>query len=228
MDLKKSVKADLERKRGFFFQIGLILTLSAVLVAFQWKDEIGESIVLEGGFDIMFEDEIIITKQEEPKQQKPEIPSVPIFDIGSDDMDDDSFELFDIEDDPEKALKTINMDQFIFEEPVEGADPPFVFIAEDMPDFKGGEHERQLFLRKNIKYPELAREIGIEGIVHIGFIVEKDGSLSNIKLLRGIGGGCDEEALRVSKMMPDWNPGTQRNKPVRVKMSMPIHFKLLN
>ena len=104
----------------------------------------------------------------------------------------------------------------------------YFIVVEKMPTYKNGDRKRLKFLKNNIKYPDLAREVGIEGIVYIGFIVEEDGSLSDIRLLQGIGGGCDEEALRVTRLMPNWEPGLQRNKPVRVKMSMPIHFKLIN
>jgi TonB family protein len=82
------------------------------------------------------------------------------------------------------------------------------------------------FLVNNIKYPEVARKAGIQGMVHINYIVEKDGSLSSIKVIRGIGSGCDEEALRVVSMMPKWKPGKQRGKIVAVEFNLPINFVL--
>ena len=77
---------------------------------------------------------------------------------------------------------------------------------------------------KNITYPIEAREAGIEGVVFITFVIEIDGSISNIKVLRGIGGGCDDEAVRVIRLMPKWTPGKQNGKEVRVQFNMPIKF----
>jgi len=79
----------------------------------------------------------------------------------------------------------------------------------------------------NIKYPEVARTSGITGTVYVQFVVEKDGSISDVKVVRGIGGGCDEEAVRVVKSMPRWKPGKQRGQPVRVYFTLPIEFKLM-
>ena len=82
------------------------------------------------------------------------------------------------------------------------------------------------YVAKNIKYPQIARETGIQGRVFVSFVVEPDGSISNVKLLRGIGGGCDEEAMRVIKSLPKWKPGKQRGKAVRVSYQIPVFFKL--
>lgn len=98
--------------------------------------------------------------------------------------------------------------------------------ANRMPHFIGGEEARLKYLNENIKYPLEARISGIQGRVFVTFIVERDGSVTNVRLLRGIGGGCDEEAIRVIKNMPEWVPGTERGKPVRVQYNMPILFHL--
>ena len=99
-------------------------------------------------------------------------------------------------------------------------------IVEEMPQFPGGEAAMMKFVANNVKYPQEARDKEIDGRVFIGFVVEKDGSVSNVKVLRGIGGGCDEEAVRVIKGMPKWKPGMQKGKPVRVSYQIPIYFKL--
>lgn len=99
-------------------------------------------------------------------------------------------------------------------------------IAEEMPEFPGGVEALMDFVGKNVKYPEEAKEKEISGRVFMSFVIEKDGSVSNVKVLRGIGGGCDEEAVRVIKGMPKWKPGIQKGKPVRVSYMMPINFKL--
>lgn len=99
-------------------------------------------------------------------------------------------------------------------------------IVEEMPQYPGGDSARIKFLNENLKYPEEAREQKIEGKVFVTFVVEKDGSITGVKILRGIGGGCDEETIRVIESMPKWEPGKQRGKKVRVRFNMPIIFKL--
>ena len=98
--------------------------------------------------------------------------------------------------------------------------------VEDMPEFPGGEQAMMDFVGKNVQYPKEAMEKEISGRVLVGFIVEKDGSVNEVKIVRGIGGGCDEEAVRVVKAMPKWKPGKEKGKPVRVSYMMPIFFKL--
>ena len=99
-------------------------------------------------------------------------------------------------------------------------------IAEVMPEFPGGKEALFAYIGKNLKYPEQAVEEGIEGVVYVTFVVEVDGSIAGVKVLRGIGGGCDEEAVRVVRSMPNWTPGMQAGKPVRVKYNLPIRYKL--
>lgn len=99
-------------------------------------------------------------------------------------------------------------------------------VVEDAPEFPGGDKKRIDFLTENIKYPHKALESGVQGTVYVGFVVEKDGSINDAKVLRGIGKGCEEEALRVIRMMPKWEPGAQRSKPVRVQITLPIIFSL--
>ena len=98
--------------------------------------------------------------------------------------------------------------------------------AEVMPQFPGGDQAMMDFVAKNVQYPEEAKEKEISGRVMVGFIVEKDGSISDVKVVKGIGGGCDEEAVRVVKAMPKWKPGKEKGKPVRVSYMMPFTFKL--
>jgi protein TonB len=108
---------------------------------------------------------------------------------------------------------------------VEEAKPVFT-IVEEMPSYPGGETERNKFLAENIVYPQQATENGIQGTVYVSFVVDSKGNVTDVKILRGIGGGCDEEALRVVKMMPKWHAGKQNGKQVRVLFNMPIYFKL--
>jgi len=99
-------------------------------------------------------------------------------------------------------------------------------VVEEQPGYPGGEESRIKFLTDNIKYPEEAKELGIQGKVFVTFVVEIDGSITDVRVLRGIGGGCDEEAIRVVKAMPRWVPGKQRGVPVRVQFNLPIKFTL--
>lgn len=103
---------------------------------------------------------------------------------------------------------------------------PIFTVVEVMPEYPGGANEMMKFLAENIKYPTVDGENGISGRVYVTFIVEKTGLISNVTILRGIGAGCDEEAIRVIKMMPKWKPGTQRGQAVRVQYNVPIKFAL--
>lgn len=110
--------------------------------------------------------------------------------------------------------------------PVEEAEPQIFTIVEEMPSFPGGEAELFKYLGKNVKFPPMAQDAGISGVVYVTFVVDENGKVRDPKVLRGIGGGCDEEALRVMKAMPNWEPGKQRGKPVRVQYNLPIRFTL--
>lgn len=101
-----------------------------------------------------------------------------------------------------------------------------LIVVEVMPQFPGGMPALSAYVSEHLKYPEKAKELRVEGLVLLQFVVEKDGSVSNAEVIRGIGYGCDEEALRVLRQMPAWKPGQQGGKPVRVRFSLPISFKL--
>ena len=125
------------------------------------------------------------------------------------DLDDPTIEIAPIiEDVPEEVADTIHI------------------VAEVMPSPVGGMRAFYEYVSKNVKYPSVARRMNIEGKVYMYFVIDRDGSLSDVKVLKGIGGGCDEEAHRVVEAAPKWNPGKQRGVPVRVKMTLPIIFKL--
>ena len=108
---------------------------------------------------------------------------------------------------------------------IKNEEPPVLF-AEEMPSFPGGDAERMKFLADNIKYPPFALENGIQGTVYVQFIIDSKGNITDFKLQRGIGGGCDEEAERVIKMMPQWHAGKQNGKAVRVIYNMPVVFRI--
>ncbi len=121
--------------------------------------------------------------------------------------------------------------EIVFEEPVEEVvvvdDENKIFtVVEQQPEFQGGFEAMMNFIRKNMRYPASARRMGVDGTVYVSFVVSKDGSISEVKTLRGISADCDKEATRVVAMMPAWRPGKQNGKPVFVRFVLPIKFKL--
>ena len=120
-------------------------------------------------------------------------------------------------------------EEIVFEEAPEEEVVDEIFdIVEDQPEFPGGIAAFYKYVGKNMNYPKQARRMGIEGKVYVQFIVDKDGSVTNVRAVKGIGAGCDEEAERVLKSSPKFKPGKQRGRPVKVRMMMPIIFKLNN
>jgi len=111
---------------------------------------------------------------------------------------------------------------------IQEEEKPIFIIVEEMPEFPGGSDSLYKFIANNIHYPDSAKEAEIQGKVYISFVINEIGNIENAKVMRGIGGGCDEEALRIVKSFPDWVPGQQRGKPVKVQMTLPINFKLTN
>ncbi|MEE1000544.1 MAG: energy transducer TonB [Bacteroidales bacterium] len=123
------------------------------------------------------------------------------------------------------AIFLTNM-AFCQEEKKVSVDDEVFVVVEEQAEFPGGMEAMYAYIQKNLVYPEAAKEKGIEGRVFVSFIIEKDGSISNVKILRGIGGGCDEAAKEMVEKMPKWKPGKQRGKPVRFQFTLPIKFEL--
>jgi protein TonB len=224
MEAKKTKKADLEPKKVIFMQIGLIIALAVVLLAFNYRSyEKGSSLTIQVRVDDTPEEIIPITEQKVKPPPPPPPKQVTVINIVKDDVVVED----DIEIDVEADQETV-MDDFIpvFEEEEEVAEMEIFTVVESMPGYPGGDAARMKFLQENIKYPQMARESGIQGTVYVTFVVETEGSVTDVRVLRGIGGGCDEEAIRVINLMPKWNPGKQRGKPVRVQFNMPIKFTL--
>ncbi len=225
MEEKKSPKANLENKKLMFTQIGLIISLLIAWLAFEHKNydkrEIDSSLLNR---EIAVDEEMVeITKQEEQKPQPVEVPKQTTqLEIVQDDVEVEDIEI-NAEVDQTEVLDDYVAPEIEEEEVVE---QEIFQIVEEMPAYPGGDQKLMEYIAKNIKYPQIARESGIQGRVFVGFVVEPDGSVSNVKLLRGIGGGCDEEAMRVIKSMPKWKPGKQRGKAVRVSYQIPVNFRL--
>jgi len=225
MEEKKSPKANLENKKLMFTQIGLIISLFIAWLAFEHKSydkrEIDPSLLRQT--EVVEEEMVEITKQEEPKPQPVEMPKQTTqLEIVQDDVEVEDIEI-NADMDQNEVMEEYVAPEIEEEEVVEAE----VFtIVEEMPSYPGGDAKMYEYLGKNIKYPQIARESSIQGRVFVNFVVEPDGSVSNVKVLRGIGGGCDEEAMRVVKTMPKWKPGKQRGKAVRVSYTLPVVFKL--
>lgn len=224
MEEKKSPKANLEDKKLMFIQIGLIISLAVTWAVFEIKSydkrEIDESLLRQT--TVLEEEMVEITKQEQ-KPQPVELPKQTTqLEIVQDDVEVEDIEI-NAEVDQQEVIEEYVAPEIEEEEVVE---QEIFQIVEEMPSFPGGEQKLLEYVAKNVKYPQIARESGIKGRVFISFVVEPDGSVSNVGVLRGIGGGCDEEAIRVVKNMPKWKPGKQRGKAVRVSYMLPINFQL--
>jgi periplasmic protein TonB len=227
IDEKKSVKANLETKKVFFMEFGLIVALALSLLAFEWKTY--EKIKVEAiqrVADNTPEEMIEITQQENTPPPPAPPQQTTIIQIVEDDVDIDEEIDIDVEADQNTEVQEYKPVEDLGNTQEEEEEVQIFTVVESMPGFPGGEAARIQYLNDNIKYPQMARESGIQGRVFVTFVVERDGSVTDVKVLRGIGGGCDEEAVRVIKNMPKWDPGKQRGKPVRVQFNMPILFKL--
>ncbi len=228
MEAKKNPKADLENRRGLYLEIGLVVILVAALVAFNIKSYDQEQVeVVVRTAENEVEDVIIQTQQEElPPPPPPEQPEV-------------TTELNVIEDDAEsenevdmssfqrqEEATNIEITPVKVEEEEEEEEQTIFQVVENDPEFPGGVEALMKYLQQNIKYPQLARENNITGRVYVTFVVERDGSVTGVRVVRDIGGGCGQEAVRVVKAMPKWSPGKQRGKAVRVQYNLPVNFSL--
>jgi protein TonB len=224
----KTEKANLENKRFIFLEIGLIIALGLVLLAFSWKssDKSISEVYQRKVLDIP-EDIIPITEQkapEPPKVQPPQVIST--INIVENQVDVEENFVIDAEADQFTEIPEYILQAPIQQEEEVEVETEIFYVVESMPSFPGGEDQIYAYLARNLHYPVLAREAGIQGRVFVTFVVERDGSITDIRVLRGIGGGCDEEAVRVVENMPEWTPGKQRGIPVRVQFNLPIKFTL--
>lgn len=221
MEIKKTKRASLEKSRSVFALFGLIIALSLVWSAFEFKTYDKMAIEFMGDNKLDFEEDFAVsTKPLKPPPPPMQTTAFKVVDVDTEVPD--LFE-FDVETDEDDiiALQVVDEEE---EEPVFEA-PIFVFV-EDQPVFPGGEEARLRYLANSIKYPEFANKSGIQGTVYTTFVVEKNGEITNVEILRGIGGGCDLEAIEAIKAMPRWKPGKQRGRNVRVQFNMPVKFIL--
>ncbi|OFY71266.1 MAG: hypothetical protein A3G23_01990 [Bacteroidetes bacterium RIFCSPLOWO2_12_FULL_37_12] len=223
MELKKTESADLNKKRAFFLAFSYVVVLALVIMAFQWESN-SDTVANLGVLDAQFEEtlEIPQTKQDVPPPPPPQVQQTQIVEVANDEIIQETKVSFDAEITEETQI----VPQEIKEEaPAEEVVSEIFLVVEEPQSFPGGQAGIAKFLQDNIRYPEMAKQAGIDGRVFVQFVVNEKGSIDNVEVLKGIGGGCDEEAVRVVKLMK-WNPGKQRGKPVKVRMSLPIKFTL--
>lgn len=228
MEIKKTPKADLENRRTLFTEIGLVVALLVVWGAFSYSTK--EKAVASLGEDtqvVEVEDMVPITEETPPPP--PEAPKIPVLsdqiDIVEDDIKvDDNF--MSLEDDASLGVEIMDYIEEVKEEVVEEEAIPFQLV-EEKPSFNGGDaNEFSKWVNSKLQYPEIAKENGVQGRVTLQFTVNPDGSVSNVKVLRGVDSSLDKEAVRVVSMSPKWKPGKQRDRAVKVTYTFPVIFQL--
>jgi len=225
MELKKTPEADLNKKSGLFLNIGLVLSLLIVISAFEWRFYDDGDLVNLGQVRDDFEDMLEIPPTEQPPPPPPKIQQPEIIEVPDEEEIEEEIEVdLDVEITEDTAIEDI-----ILEEAPEEEDVDQIFtIVEQQAEFKGGMKKFYEYVAKmmNGRYPMQAKRMGIEGKVFVQFVVERDGSITDVIAIRGIGAGCDQLAIKVIRESPKWNPGKQRGRAVRVRRILPITFKL--
>ncbi len=229
MEVKKSPKASLENKRLLFAEIGFIVALLAVWGAFSYSTkEKSVSSLIDVNQDIEVEEMVPITQETPPPP--PEAPKIPLLsdqiDIVDDDIkvDDDMF--MNLEDNANLGVEITDYVEQVEEEQVEEEAIPFQLV-EEKPKFQGGDaNEFSKWVNSKLVYPEIAKENGVQGRVVLQFTVNPDGSVSGVKVLRGVDASLDKEAVRVVSSSPKWTPGKQRDRAVKVTYTFPVIFQL--
>ncbi|MCI6323564.1 MAG: energy transducer TonB [Bacteroidales bacterium] len=225
MQLKKSQKASLEDKKVVYVLMGFVFVLSLCYVALEWTEkEVTKYEVAD--MEFTFEEEVEIqqtTQETTPPPPPPPVQEVEVLNVVEDDVETESIEI-NTEDDKDVEVVIAAP----VEAPVEEEEEEVVFVVvETMPEFPGGQQALFKYLSENVKYPVIAQENGIQGRVICQFVVNKDGSIVDVEVVRSGGdASLDKEAVRVIKSMPKWKPGKQRGKAVRVKYTVPVNFRL--
>ena len=229
MEVKKSAKANLEDKKLLLREIGLVVALLVVLGAFQWSSKEKSTETLQADNFVVVEEEMvpITTDVPPPPPEAPKEPVVSdIIDIVDDDIKVDNTLLLSTEDEGLAiTVKDYVAESTYVEEEIE-EEVPFA-IVEHKPKFQGGDqNDFTKWVFNNIVYPEIAKENGVKGRVILQFTGDKDGSVKNVKVLRGVDSSLDKEAVRVVSSSPKWEPGRQRDKPAKVTFVFPVIFQL--
>ncbi len=227
MDLKKSYKADLEKRPGGRFFLGLIISLSLILISFEWTTLTVKLEAVHAATEIQFDMEEMdhIRRDEIKPPSKPELPPlVPLIKLVDEDIP-----LPDIDWSTEVTSGTqISFSHFPDPEPEKLEPEPEIYFVEIMPTFNGGEPGTEFYryIMSNLKYPELAIQNNISGRVIVKFVINSKGELENAHVIRSVHPDLDNEALRVMNTSPRWEPGIQSGRRVSVTFVFPISFIL--
>lgn len=221
MRTKKNVRVNLEKKRHLFFLLGLTMTLGATLMAFEWHSDTQTTVMLTSGWTPIEEVLIPVTREKKAPLPKIKKKKIVVFELVVDKKDVDIPDVdFANTEELGYAVEDIPM-----EPEVDNSVIPWSTI-EDKPEFIGGEAGMMAFIAQNTVYPEEAKQVDIQGVVYVEFVVGKDGTVKDVNLKRGVDPLLDKEALRVVQMMPKWKPGKQRGQAVNVSYIIPFRFKL--
>ncbi|MFV0290646.1 MAG: energy transducer TonB [Mangrovibacterium sp.] len=222
MELKKTNKANLENKRVIFMQVGLVLTLGAIFFAFEQSTQ-AEPVEKLGvmTYTHVEPDVVPITRVEIPKPPSPPMRVIEEFVIVEDHVPliDEIPEII-VDDVP------IVVAPAIAQKAEEATDSGIICVFEQMPEFPGGVAALRAYISKTVKYPTSALNNNVQGTVYISFVVNQDGGIEDVKVLRGVDPDLNEEAIRVVQSMPKWKPGMQGGKAVRVSYQVPVKFEM--
>lgn len=230
MEIKKSESANLESKKLTWVLLGFILVLAAHYVAFEWTqyEEEGDTGLIVDAGDIVLEEEVIPITMPEKKTVPPPpqaVTQAEVLNIVEDDAEIEETTIVSAEDQAEFVEITDDV-PIVVEEPEK--EEEIFQVVEKQPEFPGGMAELMKYLQKNIKYPTVCQEQGIQGRVIVQFVVNSDGSICDENVVKPVNPYLDKEALRVVRTMPKWSPGEQRGKKVRVRFTLPVTFRLSN
>ena len=227
MQVKRNRQALEQARKPLFFFIGLSLSLLMVIIAFNWKTYDDTGIVdlgkVEGDFDEVID--MPISNQPPPPPPKKNIEVFELKEVEDEVLIEDMEIDLDMEMTENLVVEDVVYEDIMMEVEEEEVEEIFQ-VVETWPEPEGGMKSFYEYVGNNLRYPEMALRLNISGVVFIQFVVEKDGSITDVQVAKGIGAGCDEEAVRVVSEAPDWNPGKQRGMPVRVYRTVPIRFIL--
>ena len=223
MEPKRTETAELSNKSTLFFSFGLVVTLALVLTAFEWKDIEEVAVLATGKTTDNVEEVLEVPPTEQPPPPPPQVQQPQVVEVPDEEKIEEEIQVnLDVEMNEETKVEQIEIK---VEEPKEDVDEIFT-IVEETATPKGGMPAFYKYVGSKLKYPAQATRMGVEGKVYVEFVINRDGSIVDVRVVRGIGAGCDEEAVRVVQSSPAWNPGKQRGKVVRQKYTLPIQFKL--
>jgi len=228
MEVKKSEKASLNNKKFLFLEIGFILSLLITLGCFEYTSKEKKTASLLDEVTEVAEEEIIPITQDTPPPP-PETPKIPIISDQIDIVDDDiavDDDFMNIDDSNDLDIEIRDYIEEVVEDAAEEEAVPFQLV-QDKPKFQGGDANTfSKWVMNNMVYPEIAKENGIQGRVTLQFTVMTDGSIKDVKVLRGVDSALDKEAVRVVSSSPKWTPGKQRDRAVKVSYTFPVIFQL--